>query len=619
MSTFITNISFVDLILREKNSHDSLTYAFRKLEDLKIDQLSGRTKTLSGQEQARLNELTSILHEMDQAEKSKNKADEVCDPLFVTARTLFNVEVGIAPKLRSQDQGVLVFGSHMTRDHVRNAALSHVAAAADPAKDGKADQVPGDVTLVALTLGLLSLDAANPPAIEVVPQASSHTGTKVAEGGTANGRTLYPKFNDPNFRPFTKAFFAALGEARSYGSFAGKVLAILAREGDPDGAGAANPQVSSIEYARVMRSLSESHVPSDVAQLNRRVTEALDKVQGVGSDDIGDFRVTLDDFNNQTDNNIVAENVLVMGPMIVSAMFEELKVFQVVDKIVEQFQHGMLPVGPGNAGKMLYKYWREAPNRMSELERRNFASMTLGVPGGEPGAMVNRDFNDLWIRFVSSVSNFVRQNEVDQLLRSRTPAPINQQQVRKSARDLAGNLTLHGYGMAHFAGRELTQQINTTIKLLGDAEIKSAYGARDMWQVVDQVATYDLGGAKTSSRYRTLASCGLIITAWLSRNIPRIVTPTQPIIDMAQVRFPNFDEHSATTEPNDYDLVNACELWLADTATTDSQVEEMSQPREAPQMTSKPIPIPAMAKELLEGIGDIGLGLGLNGGAQRFH
>ena len=116
------------------------------------------------------------------------------------------------------------------------------------------------------------------------------------------------------------------------------------------------------------------------------------------------------------DQNIVAENVRVMGPMIVSAMFEELKVFQVVDRIVEQFQHGMLPIGPGNAGKMLYRYWREAPNRMSASRSgENFAAITLGIPGGESGGMVNREFNDLWIRFVSSVSSFIRQNEVDQL------------------------------------------------------------------------------------------------------------------------------------------------------------------------------------------------------------
>jgi hypothetical protein len=134
-----------------------------------------------------------------------------------------------------------------------------------------------------------------------------------------------------------------------------------------------------------------------------------------------------------------------------------------------------------------------------------------------------------------------------------------------------------------------------------------------MWQVVDQVATYDLGGARTSSRYRTLATCGTIITAWLADNVARINrTATGPLIDMDVVRNPPVaSSHKATKKPNDYDLVNACELWLADTATPDSEVEKLSQtPRNTPTMTSKPIPIPAMARDMLDDLGDIGVGLG---------
>ena len=48
-----------------------------------------------------------------------------------------------------------------------------------------------------------------------------------------------------------------------------------------------------------------------------------------------------------------------------------------------------------------------------------------------------------------------------------------------------------------------------------------AYGARDMWQVIDQVATLELGGARNSARYRTLATCGAIITTWLAKNVDK--------------------------------------------------------------------------------------------------
>jgi len=210
------------------------------------------------------------------------------------------------------------------------------------------------------------------------------------------------------------------------------------------------------------------------------------------------------------------------------------------------------------------------------------------------------------------VSSFIRQSEVDTLLRSATPSPISHQQVRKAARDLASNLSLHGYGMAHYSAREIQSQVTGIITLLSDPEILGCYGAKDMWQVVDQVATYYLGGARTSSRYRTLASCGTIITAWLANNVNRIHQTSGPLIDIDVVRNPPVaGSHKATKTPDDFDLVNACELWLADTATSDSEIEKLAQePRNTPTMTSKPIPIPTMAREMLDDLGDIGIGLG---------
>jgi hypothetical protein len=210
---------------------------------------------------------------------------------------------------------------------------------------------------------------------------------------------------------------------------------------------------------------------------------------------------------------------------------------------------------------------------------------------------------------VSSVSDLVRQKELDNVLRAAIPLATHQQQCRKAARDLIENLSMHGYGMAYYAAQELSKQVNDIIDILSDPDIRANYGARDMWQVIDQVATLELGGAKSTSRYRTLATCGTIITAWLANNIARIVDATGPIIKMDEVRHPPArpSGEKAITKPNDYDLVNACELWLADSAISDSRVEELTQPRESPPTTSRPIQVPSLVQDMLQ---DVGIGLG---------
>jgi len=462
-----------------------------------------------------------------------------------------------------------------------------------------------DIVRISLVLGLLATDNVVAPRVRF-----NHT-DKVGD------EQIISDSSDPRYDDFSKVLFSALGEEQSVHDLSMLVLPILEREGDSNLTDSESGQVDTVEYARVLRCLRSDGIDeNNEPQLRRHINHCLDKIQHVGAEKaFSDIGIALPDLNEVTDYEIQAENVRLMGPIICGAMFEELKAFQVLDKLAELSQNGMLPIGRGEAGELLYRYWKDTPNRMSENERRDLYAITIGIPGGSANGMTNRDFNDLWIRFVSAVSSLVRQRTTDSVLRAKVPVGVSQQQARKAARDLSLNLSSHGYGMTLYRALELQELIRTVIKLLSDKEILSAYGAKDMWQVIDQVGTLELGGARNSARYRTLATAGAIITAWLANNVSRFNRATSsPIIDVDDVisSYPESAGSQATTEPKDYDLVNACELWLADTAVSDDRVEEMAQPREAPMMTSKPIQIPSIAREMLEqaGIPDIGYGMG---------
>jgi hypothetical protein len=576
----VSQISFGDIGRREKAERERIEKRIEQLDHYK--KIRG---ILSNDETAEHTRLVGIIRTLD------NHWGDLCEPLFVGIREFFNDKPGVLDLHLTTHSEVGILKLDPLRASVR-------AAAAIPAADLKAP-----VTLVALTMGYAILDGTPAPLVKVIN--SKIVPIKPTRDAPS-----------PEYDKLYRGFYAAVGEAQSVHDLAVIVLPLLAREGDPKGSDNRAPgSVDVKEFAAVMRALTKQGVQSDEPQLRRKVNDCLDQIQSVGENSAAlNLGIDLFELDTVNESDFVPNNIGLMGTMVCSAMFDELKVFQVVDKLVELFQQGMLPIGSGNAGELLYKYWKDAPNRMSEGERKNFYAMTMGIPGGSATGMVNRDFNDLWLRFVSSVSAYVRQSEVDRLLRQKVPNAISQQQVRKAARDLATNLSLHGYGMAFYAARDLKGQINMMMQLLGDPDIRSAYGARDMWQVIDQVATLELGGAKTSSRFRTLALCGGIITSWLATNLMRIMRPTMPIIDIDAVRSPILSSNSlkATTTPSDYDLVNACELWLADTAIAENRIEEMAQPREAPVMTSKPVLIPSIARDMLDDIGGIGMGLGLN-------
>jgi len=566
----IKNPRFRDLTEREEQAKDTLTSIKNQLTK-KIDDNIG----LSEDEKRELTRVEALLTAAD----SGGDVPTVVEPLFVGARKLFNDDNCVnANKLISLNEGQLIF-TKKTKNEVDG----------DPALEA--------VVLTALTLGLMVSDQVQVPPVEVVADASA-TGPYAVQ----------PILTHPHWNNLTKEFYRSIGEARALSDLANMVLPILAIEGDPDGRGGKNPVVRVAEFAFVMRELHKRGVTTTENQLRRRVNEALNKYQNVqGDDPVDGLTIEPPDLGEISGVTIEEDNIRLMGPMIVSAMMDEVKAFQTLDHIVQRFQEATLVRFSRDIGRKLYNWWREAPNRMSEMERRTFYAITLGLPGGEPTEFMNRSFNDLFLRFVSSVSDLVRQKEVDSLLRSSIPLATHQQQCRKAARDLVENLSMHGYGMSFYAAQELTNQVNDIIEILSDADIRSNYGARDMWQVIDQVATLELGGAKSSSRYRTLATCGTIITAWLANNTRRIMNPTDPILDMNEIRHPQpkLSGQKATTDPNDYDLVNACELWLADSAVSDSRVEELTQPIESPTTTSRPIQVPSLVQDML---GDVGFG-----------
>ncbi len=205
--------------------------------------------------------------------------------------------------------------------------------------------------------------------------------------------------------------------------------------------------------------------------------------------------------------------MLAAGVIYAAYEFEQLKLFTVADRIVELAQQGLLPVTRTNASRALSRYWQDRPNRLTESERRSVYGQALGKGGDPQSPQVNREFNELWLRFASAVSGYSRQRPVT---RQKPAVKVSQAAVRKAGRDLAANLSLHGWGVGYFAASRLQQHLTQATGILTLPEIRAAFGARDMWQVVDQVAANHLGGAVNVARHRTMAASGLEIIRWLA-------------------------------------------------------------------------------------------------------
>jgi len=366
--------------------------------------------------------------------------------------------------------------------------------------------------------------------------------------------------------------------------------------------------MSGRNVAAVVRKLAADGVSANDPWISSRLESAYNVLTGVvdGAPPSAQ-EIVLPDLEEAVDIDIVAENLNAVQAIYFSWQLEEMRLFQVVETIVDLFRKGLLPLGRSGVGDYLYNYYKKAAERITEGERRDFYMRIFGAPGGNPGNEPNRDFNELWLRFVSAVSSYARQLTVERLLRSAVPMGVSQEQVRKAGRDLGANLSRNGYGIAYFAATELTQTITEFRDTLQNAELRASFGAKDWVQVVDQVNVNYLGGARNTYRYRTQSRAGAVIIRWIANNVQRLSSINGAVLSVEQIVNAQLRAAMASNnpmvDPSDWDLVNACEQWLAVGGVQEQNVEQYAQPIESPTMTSRPIEIPQVARDVLGNMG----------------
>lgn len=372
--------------------------------------------------------------------------------------------------------------------------------------------------------------------------------------------------------------------------------------------------VSARTVAQVVRRLVADSVTPNDTWLTARIETAFNVLTGaIEGAPPSTLEIDLPDLEAAVDVDIVKENLHAVQAIYFSYQLEEMRMYQVVERIVDLFRQGLLPLGRGHVGDYLYRYYQKAGERMTEGERRDLYFRCFGAPGGNPMAgEPNRDFNELWLRFLSAVSSFARQLTVDRLLRSTMPMAVSQEQVRKAGRDLGANLSRNGFGIAYNAAIEMQQSILDFKTVLTDPDLRNVFGARDMWQVIDLVNANYLGGPRNTHRFRTQSRNGAIIVRWIANHVEALSSVSGPVLQVDQIVNPQLrvdSDHKPTVDPTDWDLVNACEQWLAVGGVPDQSVEQYAQPIEAPITSARPIGMPQMPQFARDALDQHGISL----------
>jgi hypothetical protein len=356
------------------------------------------------------------------------------------------------------------------------------------------------------------------------------------------------------------------------------------------------PVIFTKQFAEVVRRLSEQGVVASDPQLFSKFQNAFQIVLGGAVQQrASQIAIDLPDLDVGLQAEIVKDNVLALSALYYYAQLEDWKFFAVADKIAEQFITSAIPVSRSAGGDAIYRWIKQASVRFTENERRSMYARAFGfAQGAVDEELPNREFSDVWIRFLSGVSVFSR--EQDATIRK----ALGSQQVLKAGRDLAVNLSVHGYGVAHFAAVELQDDVRNLLKLFSFDDVLTAYGAGDYAQLIERVSSLYLGGSVNGVRQRTLATTGQRIIRWLAEHSQLLMAGNDATLHLP--RPGQADPHEL------FVLVDNIERWLAVTGTDDQSIDRFSDPV---SMASQPT-IPDMALSAMpDALRDVMKGNGL--------
>ncbi|WP_394826329.1 hypothetical protein [Pendulispora albinea] len=310
-------------------------------------------------------------------------------------------------------------------------------------------------------------------------------------------------------------------------------------------------------------------VPLGDPNFPARVQSAiLDYASGaVGYEDLD-----LPSLETDTDTEIVPENIQACGMMYAAYQLEMAKLIPVLDMISDLYDDGLIPIVYDDAGQALDDYRFNEYQRISAAKRAFHFARLFGMKGADVPKTVqpNTQFDTLLMRFASTVAEYERVRDLAQTWGQGNggpggarPGAITSEHVRKSGRELAANLSLYGWGSAHTVARRLNQHIKQALNILGMTQVQQAFGASNVWHVVERVCQQELRVTPNIVKYRTMADAGKKIVDVIARN-PQVWKSADK--DVFEALGPDKDI-----------LLGNARYWLTVNGVTDSSLDQLSQ------------------------------------------
>jgi hypothetical protein len=286
-------------------------------------------------------------------------------------------------------------------------------------------------------------------------------------------------------------------------------------------------------------------------------------------------------------DEIEPDNVRAVATIYVGFQLEQMGFFQVLQRVIELFDVGLLPIGPDATARLIERF--DAPERRRLNETQRFAQYGRVLGFGGAGAIAdinpNSEFSNHLLRFISSIAEFDRRQQISTLFENgnRRPPAMFGEYVRKSGRDFLANVSLYGWAGTHIAAQRIASHINDGMAILASPSLRQVYGAATPWQVIERISADEFGRNINVVKHRTLAEeTRMIMDLAAQKHAVWGLSGERQLFALrpGDVADLSFDETNR--------LFRAAHYWNAVNGVQDTQILEYSQPVETPALPSLP-------------------------------
>ncbi len=175
------------------------------------------------------------------------------------------------------------------------------------------------------------------------------------------------------------------------------------------------------------------------------------------------------------DETVTSERLIAVGDLYYIYQHEKIGVFRALLKLQELFKAGTVRLSSGEGAYGLYQYDRRQVLRHTGRDRLQAYRRVFGYTNATPpaGSKPNREFQTLFVHFMTQVAQFFRDKRISEVIRPRETDPSfgSIAVVRRAGLDLRNNLKSASYGHINVLRVEMMQLLDEAFRILGTDDI----------------------------------------------------------------------------------------------------------------------------------------------------